>query len=437
MPSQRLTVDLSGDACKSANAVLVCRVPLHSQAGPEWPVGAWKEVDKVHERLTFKALAWLTERVKNEEDFIDWQEVPSESTHHDCSRCAPPAPAIGWARNEKRKIVPVEDAAQAGAYERALKRRPAPFVTQLKVENDGTGHVRIGINIASLMHRALSRLPSDGRTAAPTLAWRVNADFAPIAKLHLPKFTLLSNKKDKAHDQPPHFVLKLRPEQLRSLEWMVRQEAPDAPPFVEEEISEAILEPLGWRVEGRAQRANRVRGGVLADQVGYGKTAITLGLIDCTAQAVRKQFDKLEREGMPGKIPTKATLVIVPPHLTKQWVSECKKFAKSTFKVIEVPSMGHINTLTIEEVQEADIVIVASNLFKSPNYLQNLGAFAAGGGLPEKQDGRYFNARLDITLEALKEQVDLLKKGDSSKVLEKIREVAKQGEFLSFGYKPS
>lgn len=412
--------------------MLVCRVPLHSQAGPEWSVGAWKEVDKIHERLTFKFLAWLTERVRNDDDFTEWQAVPSHNTHDDCPRCAPRAPAIGWARNDKKKIVAVEDTAEAGAYERALKRRPAPFVTQLKVEADGVGHVRIGINIASLMHRALSRLPSRGRTAEATLAWRLNTDFAPMAKLSLPKFTLLSNKTDSEHTQPPHFVTKLRPEQLRSLTWMIRQEDPSCSPFVEEEISEAILEPLGWRVEGRAQRANRVRGGVLADQVGYGKTAITLGLIDCTAKEVKKEFAKWEDQDMPGKIPTKATLVIVPPHLTKQWASECKKFAGKTFKVVEVASVSHVNALTIEKVQEADLVIVASNLFKSPNYVSNLGAFAADGGLPEHQDGRYFNARLETTLEALKEQVDLLKRedGGARAVQDKIKEASENGRCI-------
>lgn len=406
--------------------MLVCRVPLHSQGGSEWPVGTWKEVDKVHERVTFKSLAWLTERVRNEDHFIEWQEITAEDLHQDCRRCAPTQPAIRWAKNDKKKIVAIEDTAQAGAYERALKRRPAPFVTQLKMEDDGTGHVRIGINIPSLMHRALSRLPSTNRKEKPTVAWKLNTDFAPIAKLALPKFTLASNRSDAEHEQPPDFKTPLRPEQLRSLTWMIAQEARDVSPFIEEEISEAILEPLGWRVEGRAQRANRVRGGVLADQVGYGKTAITLGLINCMEKDVMKEFKKLKK--VPGKIPVKATLAVVPPHLTRQWQSECVKFAKSHFKTIVVSTATNLNNLTIEEVQEADIVIVASNLFKGSVYLQNLAAFAASGGLPENQEGRYFNARLEATLAALKEQVDALQEEDGcDAVLEKIREVSKRG----------
>ncbi|EKM50640.1 uncharacterized protein PHACADRAFT_213538 [Phanerochaete carnosa HHB-10118-sp] len=440
VPSNKLVVNPSVDACKSANAVLVCRVPLHSQAGPEWPVGAWKEVDKVHERLTFRALAWLTERVRNDDDFNAWQEVPYKDLHFDCERCAPPAPAIGWARNEKNKIVAVEDAAQAGAYERALKRRPAPFVTQLKVEENGIGHVRIGINIVSLMHRALSRLPSKGRAADATLAWRLDTDFTPMAKLSMPKFKLKSNKQDDQHTQPPDFHTLLRPEQLRSLTWMLQQEEVDAPPFVEEEISEAILEPLNWRVEGRAQRPNRVRGGVLADQVGYGKTAISLGLINCTKDEIKTEFkEALKREGksskktgtdgdpLYGRIPSKATLCIVPPHLTKQWVKEASKFIDQSswrYKIVEVASVAQVNKLTVEAVQNADFIVVASNLFKSPNYVQNLSAFAAGGGLPENQDGRYFNARLAKTLEALKDQVELLKAEEVAEVWDRIEKAA-------------
>jgi CRISPR/Cas system-associated endonuclease/helicase Cas3 len=49
--------------------------------------------------------------------------------------------------------------------------------------------------------------------------------------------------------------------------------------FVEEEISEAALPALGWRAEGKAERPVMVRGGVIADQVGYGKTIISLAYV--------------------------------------------------------------------------------------------------------------------------------------------------------------
>jgi hypothetical protein len=263
-------------------------------------------VDKVHERVTFKELTWLLERVRHVDDrFTTWQAVELPSDFKNCERCAPTPPDLKWCKVNK-KVVAIEDHVQAGEYERSLKGRPSPFVTQLKLQDDGTGTVRVGINISSLVHRALSRLPTANRAETPSVSWRLNTDFASIAKLRSPKFRLASNKLDPEHDQPPSFRIPLRVEQLRSLEWMLKQEAPNAAPFVEEEISEAILTPLGWRAEGRARRAVHIRGGVLADQVGYGKTAITLGLIDCAAKVVKEEFNKMS--DIPGKIPLKQPL---------------------------------------------------------------------------------------------------------------------------------
>ncbi|KAH9951203.1 hypothetical protein B0H21DRAFT_888547 [Amylocystis lapponica] len=419
VPAEDLHISVSTDACGSANAVLVCRVPLHNKAGPEWPRGSWGEIDRIHERVTYKALAWLTERIRDiGGQFNEWRDLELNDDHAGCVRCAPQPPELRWAKKAK-KIAAIEDTIQAGEYERSLKRRPAPFVTQLKLEENGIGIVRIGVNIASLIHRAMARLPSAGRTDQISVSWRLDTDFTPAVKLHLLKFKISSNREDEEHSQPPSFRIPLRREQLRSLTWMLEREAADAAPFVEEEISEAVLEPLGWRAEGRAQRPVHIRGGVLADEVGYGKTAITLGLIDCAAKSVKKEFNRID--DMKGKIPTKATLVVVPPHLIRQWASEVEKFTGKRFKVISLISASSINTLTIEKVQEADIIVVASNLFQSTVYLDNLQAIAAVGSFPNKE-GRYFDARLETILSSLRDQVERLKDEGPASVMSKIVE---------------
>jgi hypothetical protein len=422
-------VGVNTEACASAVALLSCSVPLPDDAGPEWPRGEWREVDKLNERATFRSLAWLLERIRHVDDtFNKWQSVdlPEDLLH--CQRCAPTPPTIKWSKTAK-KIMAIEDSQEAGQYERDLKLRPSPFVTQLRLEQN-VGVVKVGLNIASLLHRALSRLPSQNRLERPSLSWRLDTDFAPAVKIQLPPFTLQSNRSDPENNQPPNFKLDLRPEQLRSLTWMIQREAIDAAPFIEEEISEAILEPLGWRAEGRAQRPVKVRGGVLADQVGYGKTAITLGLIDCSYGKLKKEFES--KDDIVGKVPVRATLAIVPPHLTRQWAAEAKKFAPKRFKaVVVISTASQINSLTIKQVQEADLVIVASNLFQSNVYLANLEAFAAGGALPS-QDGRYFNARLDICLEALGKQVERLKEDGSASVMKTIRDARRRGKRITY-----
>ncbi|TFK29687.1 DNA repair protein rad8 [Coprinopsis marcescibilis] len=420
IPNGALDLALTDDACRGAYALLTCALPLGDKAGSEWPRGEWREIDKIHERSVFRSLAWLLERIRDVGDhFRDWQHISTpDSLDCRCERCAPSAPALRWIHSGK-KLIAVEDSIQAGEYERRLKRRPNPFVTQLRLDDSGLASVRIGINIPSLLHRALSRLPTKGRDGKAELLWRLDTNFSPSVHIQMSKFSILSNKNDKEHAQPPNFRIPLRKEQLRSLEWMILQEAKDADPFIEEEIAEAVLDPMGWRAEGRAQRPVRVLGGVLADQVGYGKTAITLGLIDCTSKTVNKEFSKKGR--IPGKITSKATVVVVPPHLVKQWQSEVQKFMKKNqVKVVALATVTDLNKVSIESIQEADIVVVASSITKSSTYLENLTLLAGVAEFPNK-DGRHFNTHLEKTLQALGEQVDRLQDKGASSVLAEIK----------------
>jgi hypothetical protein len=278
------------------------------------------------------------------------------------------------------------------------------------------GHIVLGINPATLVHQAASHLSK--RPGVIEASWRLNTSYVPIPVLPKPSFIIPSNRHDEEASQPKGFKLKLRPEQLRSLKWMQSQEDTEVP-FVEEEICEGISEHLGWRLEGRVRRPLMVRGGVLADQVGYGKTALMLGLI-CTRNA-KQMADPANCP--PGKILAKGTCVIVPAHLVLQWKGEVDKFISKitgkTPKVVTVHTGAEINSTTIEDIQKADIVLIASSMPNSNHYMENLGAFS-GVSLPTKA-GRYFNTRLGEAHEALKKQVELLQQpGGAMKVHEAI-----------------
>lgn len=136
----------------------------------------------------------------------------------------------------------------------AIKQRPSEVVVQLR-RDDMTGKLRIGLNFITMLHRAAARLPSQNRKGRPIFSYRLETGHQVVSStVHQTKpFDLPSNKPDAAAGQPPRFVIKLRPEQLRSLSWMLKRERPDEDDFfVEQEVSEAVLAPLGWRLEAKA-----------------------------------------------------------------------------------------------------------------------------------------------------------------------------------------
>lgn len=234
--------------------------------------------------------------------------------------------------------IPRENPEEAGPYERALKNRPDIFNIALNVENDKTGWFRVCVNVSSLAHRALASLPlasvlREKDELKLDVKWRLvrhEPECSPMKP-----FELCSNRADtpekfglEVWPQPPSILntkYRLRPEQLRSLHWMIRQENTKSPYF-EKSLSEAILSHLGWRAEVMSSVSVKIRGGVLADKVGYGKTALAVSLHD--AQRSQRQVPNT----VNGAIPVKATLVIVPSQLGKQWYREIFKFTEGKDK---------------------------------------------------------------------------------------------------------
>jgi len=424
-PIEALVIAAAPDACMTASAVLVSSVPLAADSiDAVWPRDRWSTIDSVNERTTFQKISWLLQRIQHFRSLENWASVPFEQDMGNCVRCSPRPPDLLWTQS-KKGVVAVEDPLQAGHYEYALKHRPTPFVTQLKLDTtSSTATVRLGVNITSLLHRAVSLLPHNPRSEAPRLSWRLMTEYVSPVTLEPPKFKLESNRSDQEHEQPPNFRIALRTEQLRSLTWMMQQESKDASPFMEEEVVEAILAPLGWRVEAKVQRPIRVSGGVLADEVGYGKTAITLGLIDSSP---RPDTASSSERTSAGKIRAKATIVAVPAHLTRQWKAEKKKFLGSKYKDIVLETVASLNQYTVEDILEADIILVASSLQRSEQYLSRLAAFSAVGSFPSKE-GRYFDAKLKQAHEGIQQQIATLDTEGSSAVFNAIKDA--EGSFI-------
>lgn len=288
------------------------------------------------------------------------------------------------------------------------------------------GFFRIGLNIVSLAHRALSRLPHSDAKGKVRLSWQMTP--GQVADVPEPPrvFAMPSNKRDPEHKQPSDFKLRLRKEQLRSLWWMLEQERAEGKThtFVEEEISEALLPSLGWRAEAKAERPVMVRGGVIADEVGYGKTIISLAL------AAETKGEDAPEPAPETLVDLKATLIVVPGHLSKQWPSEIERFTGDLFNVIVIQTLKDLQSKSIAELSKADIIVVASEIFESDAYWQRFEYLSAQPQewLHEVNGGRLFADRLDSALRTLREQTTVLQNKGASAARVNMKTLHQQAE---------
>ncbi|KAM0792935.1 hypothetical protein ACM66B_002694 [Microbotryomycetes sp. NB124-2] len=437
----KFDLNASAGSCSFADCLLSASVRQDaSDSEAVWAQKEWHEVDLQHEGPeVFTKIAWMMARIPEWDTFKDWQTISEQNLHAGCETCCPPEPTIHWIKRTEQKpksvvtsIVAVEDGVQAAAFEKALKSRPSALLVHTR-QADNSFNFRVGLNVATLAHKALGALPAhDGKTnqAGPArIEWRLRSATAPELTLGRDntktEFTLPSNRADVQAPQPPHFVKqKLRPEQLRSLTWMIAQET-QPQPWIEEEVAEAALPQVGWHAEARAFREVTMRGGVVADEVGYGKTAIAIGLISSRLAPVEIPDDC-------DRIPVKASLVIIPPHLCSQWPSEIAKFTKGSaeggLKVITIKDVADLKRNTIHDIQGADVVVIADSVFKSPLYWPQLGDWSASqrGVKYDQRAGRYFRVCVEESLEALPGQVRLLRSTDGpQKVLAAVNEARK------------
>merc|ERR1740129_343366 len=114
-----------------------------------------------------------------------------------------------------------------------------------------------------------------------------------------------------------------------------------------------------------------VRGGVLGDVVGYGKTACMIALIAEAAQEdVYESIYPGEEELRAKLILTSATLIVTPPNLFGQWRDEFKKFLgdDNDLKLVEIVDFNKLKRLTVQDIVSADVVLISFRFFFSEAY---------------------------------------------------------------------
>lgn len=216
--------------------------------------------------------------------------------------------------------------------------------------------------------------------------------------------------------------VKLFKEQLASLEWMLARENDEAEViFMENEVAEVYVDHLRLRIFARAARNIVRRGRVVADSVGFGKTAVCLGLIDRQYQLDRGEFLGLREKKMHRKLVNVAhlcaTLVIVPNQLTQQWKKEAERFLQGNYKICVIETFAQLQKVGIRGLEDADIIICSNKVFRDPKYLGQLYKFCDSQGLNIGAVPKAYRAWY-------KRMMDTLDSGLRGKILDFLRETA-------------
>ena len=400
----------------ATTALLSCAIPRQTADSSTWHVGHWTIMNQQSERQVAAKFAWLFAQVKDLGGFgCDWRSLGAYPKGcRNCSICAPDPPKIMWtcSRGGKMdKIIPYEDGRAAGEFERKIKARPAPFRVQTRIDDNDkrTGQLLVGLHLPTLVHRTLARLGNIAVNDDLEIEWRLDTRWEAPTRYKLKDFTLKNNKLalEANHQFPTGKTL--RREQKRSLQWMIGQEA-DNMTFHEEEIEEAVLSQLSWRAEVRARRMRTVRGGVLADEVGYGKTATTLALIN----ALEKTAENYAECEKVGHIPVKATLIIVPSHLVHQWTGEILRFLgihSDDEKILVIENAIKLLGISVEQVKKAIIVLVSWKVFNKETYMGRMSYLATLPQAPSS-GGREIESWLTRACENIEKHVAELVSGD-------------------------
>ena len=117
-------------------------------------------------------------------------------------------------------------------------------------------------------------------------------------------------------------------------------------------------------------------GGILADEMGLGKTITSIGLIIERPYIYKPnridnelKFETKPIYDMEGLV-TKATLILCPSHLTKQWSGEITKANPKLNQILFLTKVNH-EKYTYQDILDADVIIVSFQFLFNINYYLN------------------------------------------------------------------
>ena len=177
---------------------------------------------------------------------------------------------------------------------------------------------------------------------------------------------------------PNNFEVKLYDYQKKSLQKMVQIENQDTEfiinysskiNFMDKEFN---FDPIKNIVSNNIRSFKlKTNGGILADEMGLGKTITSLSLIATNQSTYNENFKISRLDNKTKKIYSKATLIVCPSHLTKQWESEAKKCMKN-IKILVINTKKDHEKLNFGSFLSNDIIITSHQFLMNFKYYPTL-----------------------------------------------------------------
>ncbi|KAI1820500.1 hypothetical protein F4861DRAFT_522865 [Xylaria intraflava] len=266
-----------------------------------------------------------------------------------CQSCCPDLPEVYWMERETeeaKKVFGIREPYRLSSdmrlYEQRLRLCGEPLQVAVNIKDSTKGKdwkeitANYEVNFDLLVHRAVNHLPKLEDELEELVEMKT---FVSVERgsLNIPNLVFESFRNSlrrlpgkSSHgkiDSPAVFIdgYALSSQQQVSLNWMLDREL-NPMPFTEREIEECRFDPLNLRVIGVAERSVSRVGGILADDVGYGKTVVSLALMAAQQSFDRHESQNRRAEQYNDTMALAASLVIVPRHLVEQWREEAAKF---------------------------------------------------------------------------------------------------------------
>ncbi|TGJ88702.1 hypothetical protein E0Z10_g120 [Xylaria hypoxylon] len=352
------------------------------------------------------------------------ESITSSTFTKSCERYCPSLPDVHWMEkaivatklSDRNAREPYRLSCEIRAYEEELRKSGEPLQVAVNIKDSENGNgwkevkANYEVNVDLLVHRAANHFPRP-KDHSGVLPIRAEVDIKR-GSLIIPNLKFESFGKSlrrlpggSCRESTEYSELfigghALTEQQRTSLSWMLDRER-NPPPFTEREIEECRSDPLNLRVLAVAKRDVSRAGGILADDVGYGKTVVTLALMAAEQYCDQKSRQE-RRDNGEGTSALAASLVFVPKHLVNQWRDEAAKFLgwKSPDVLViksysnlqgilgEAESGGEVppsrakrlktakkSATLLDELQAAKLIIVSTALFDD-RYYQWLGKYA-------------------------------------------------------------